>query len=139
VVVARIGNLGDNSFDWLRFVRRVLFPRVNRLELTFHTSELREICEKRSVAAAELGYAAARELAERLADIEAIDTVAELSLLLGEAIRDRSPTEKSLHLNSGFHVVFVSAHPLTAAATSRATDWKATTRMKITAIEPING
>jgi hypothetical protein len=77
------------------------------LELTFHTAELREICEKRSVAAAEFGYAAARELAERLADIEALDTVAELSLLRPEAICD--------------------------------TDWKTTSRMKITSIEPING
>lgn len=112
---------------------------VNCVELTFHTAELREICEKREVAAAELGYAAARELADRLADIEAIDTVAELSLLLGEAIRERSPTEKAVRLNSGFDVVLVSGHPLVAAATSNATDWTKTSRMKITAIEPING
>ena len=115
-----------------------MLPRVNRLELTFHTAEIREICEKRDVAAAELGYAAARELAERLADIEALDTVTELSLLLGDAICDRSATEKSLRLNSGFHIVFVSAHP-SPEATPKATDWKNTSRMKITAIEPING
>jgi hypothetical protein len=68
-----------------------------RLELTFQTAELRDICEKRTVAAKELGYAAARELAERLADIEALDTVSDLSLLLGDAICDRSPTEKNRH------------------------------------------
>jgi hypothetical protein len=109
------------------------------LELTFQTAELREICEKRTVAATELSYAAARELAERLADIEAIETVAELSLLVGEALHDRSPTEKSLRLNAGFHVIFVSAHPSAAGSTPKATDWKKTSRMKITAIEPING
>jgi hypothetical protein len=109
------------------------------LELTFQTAKLREICEKRSVAAAEFGYAAALELAERLADIEALDNVAELALLLGDAICDRSPIEKSLHLNCGFHVVFVSAHPSAVAAIPKATDWKKTTRMKITAIEPTNG
>jgi hypothetical protein len=109
------------------------------LELTFHTAELREICEKRDVAAAELGYSAARELAERLADIEALDTVANLSALIGEAICDRSPTEKSFRLNSGFDVVFVSAHPSPAESTAKATDWTKTSRMKITAIEPING
>jgi hypothetical protein len=117
----------------------VVLPRVNRLELTFHTAELREICEKRDVAAAELGYAAARELADRLADIEAIDTVAELSLLFGEAISERSPTEKYLRLNSGFDVVFVSGHPSAAATTSKTKDWIKTSRMKITGIEPING
>ena len=109
------------------------------MELTFHTAELREICEKRAVAAAELGYAAARELAERLADIEVLDTVADLSLLLGEAICDRGPAEKSLRLNSGFDIIFVSAHPPPAGATLKATDWTKTSRMKIMAIEPING
>jgi hypothetical protein len=108
------------------------------LELTFHTAELRDICEKRDVATAKLGYAAARELAEKIADIEALDTVADLSGLLGEAIRDRSPTEKSVRLNSGFDVVFVSAHP-PSGASPEATNWTETTRMKITAIEPING
>jgi hypothetical protein len=113
--------------------------KVNRLELTFHTAELREICEKRAVAAAELGYAAARELAERLADIEVLDTVDELCLLLGEAICDRSPTEKCLRLNSGFGVVFASAHPSPLDGAPKATDWKNTHRMKIMAIEPVNG
>ena len=109
------------------------------MELTFHTAELREICEKRSVATAELGYAVARELADRLADIEASDTVAELSSLLGDAIRDRSTTEKSIRLSSGVDVVFELAHPSHGGATSKATDWTKTSRMKITAIEPING
>jgi hypothetical protein len=110
-----------------------------RLELTFQTAELREICEKRDVATAELGYAAARELAEKLSDMEALDTVADLSALLGEAICDRSPTEKSVRLSSGFEIVFVSAHPLAAQAASDATDWTETRRMKIIAIEPGNG
>jgi hypothetical protein len=109
------------------------------LELTFQTAELREICEKRDVAVAKLSYAAARELAERLADIEALDTVADLSALLGEAICDRSPTEKSLRLNSGFDVVFASAHPSPADGAPKATDWTKTNRMKITAIERFNG
>lgn len=109
------------------------------MELTFQTAELREICEKRDVAAAELGYAAARELAERLADIDALDTVASLFELFGEAICDRSPTEKSLRLNSGFDVVFASAHPTPGRAAPKTTDWTRTSRMKITAIELVNG
>lgn len=139
VLVARIKNLGekDHSLCCVSSNARVS-PWINRLELTFQTAELREICEKRSVAVAKLGYAAARELAERLADIEALDTVADLSLLLPEALYDRSPTEKSLSL-TGFHVIFVSAHPSPAGATSKTTDWKKTSRMKITSIEPLNG
>jgi hypothetical protein len=107
------------------------------LELTFSTAELREICEKRSVAVAKLGYPAARELAERLADVEAADTVADLSVLLGEAMCDRSPTEKFLRLKTGFGVAFVSGHTA-HMETGKATDWSKTSRMKITAIECIH-
>jgi hypothetical protein len=53
------------------------------LELNFYAAELREICEKRAVAAAELGYGVARVLAERLADIEALDIGSELCDILG--------------------------------------------------------
>lgn len=108
------------------------------MELTFSTAELREVCEKRSVAVAKLGYSPARELAERLADVEAADTVADLSLLLGEAICDRSPTEKCIRLSAGFAVTFVSGHTA-HMETTEATDWSQTSRMKITAIEPIHG
>jgi len=109
------------------------------LELTFQTAKLREICETRSVAVAELGYAGARELADRLADIEAVDTVIELAQLLGETIQDRSAIAKSLRLESGFDIVFVSAHPtLQETGSSIAPDWKTITRIKITAIESVN-
>lgn len=113
--------------------------RVNWLELTFQTAELREICEKRAVATTELGYDAARELEGRLADMEALETVADLCQLLGEAILDRSATEKCLRLRAGFNIVFTSAHPRRPGAESKATDWEKTTRMKITAIEAVNG
>jgi hypothetical protein len=109
------------------------------LELTFQTAELRELCEKRAAATAELGRDAAGELADRLADIEALDNVAELSDLLGAAILDRNATEKSLRLDSGFSVVFTSGHPSPPGVAPTPTDWKKTTRMKIIAIEPTNG
>jgi hypothetical protein len=109
------------------------------LEITFHTAKLREICEKRDTAASELGYAAARELAERLADIEAVDTVSDLRALLGPIIADRSPTEKTIHLSLGLDVLFVSGHPSPPEGAPATTDWKKTSRMKITAIEATNG
>lgn len=113
--------------------------RASRLELTFHTAELRDICEKRTVAIAHLGYLPARELAERLADIEAAATIAELSELLGQAMSDRNQHEKRVHLNSGFDLILESAHPSLSESKPRATDWDKTTRMKVTAIEPANG
>ena len=110
------------------------------MELTFHTAELREICEKRDVAAAKLGYPAARELADRLADIEAVDTVTDLSQLLGdETICDSGTHEKTLHLKSGLHIVLVSAHTDAMSAPQKAPEWANTTRIKIMAIERSNG
>jgi hypothetical protein len=109
------------------------------LEITFQTAELREICEKRDVATLELGYAAARELADRLADIEAVDTVAELSQLLGELICEESLTERFVRLESGFRIFFVSAHREPVGSASQSTDWEKTSRVRIIAIEQING
>jgi hypothetical protein len=109
------------------------------LELTFHTAELRDICDKRAKATAQFGYAAGRELADRLADIEALDTVADLSLLLGEAICDRTPNEKVLHLDAGYDVIFVSAHPQRSKGAPKPTNWTTTSRVKIIAIEAANG
>src|SRR4029079_14083224 len=108
--VARIRDLLKCCPD-KQFFGRGVSSKVVRLEITFHTAKLREICEKRDTAASELGYAVARELAERLADVEVIDTVDELCALLGRLISDRSPTEKAIHLSPGFDVVFVSGHP----------------------------
>ena len=109
------------------------------MELTFQTAELREICEKRDVATLKLGYAAARELADRLADIEAVDTVAELSQLLGGLICEESPTKRFVRLKSEIRICFVSAHREPAGPASQATDWEKTSRVRIIAIEQING
>jgi hypothetical protein len=103
------------------------------LELTFLTAELRDVCEKREVAMARIGYAAARELAERLADIQAVDNVAELSQLLGDTVEDRTALKKAVRLAAGFEVMFESGH------THSNPDWASTSRIKIVAIEPGNG
>jgi hypothetical protein len=108
------------------------------LEITFLTADLREICENRHVAMATMGHDAARELAERLADIEAVETVEELSQLLGHAIGDFSATEKFIELQAGLHVRFGSAHPKDAGA-QRPIDWSKTSRVKILGIEKIDG
>lgn len=138
MLVARIESFGKNSAGKPCFSECASL-RVDVLDLTFQTAELREICEKRDVAVAELGYAAARELADRLADIEAVDTVAEFAKMLGEVVCDKTPTEKCFRLASGFNVVFVSAHPLRVQANLESTDWTKTIRIRITAIEAANG
>ena len=68
-------------------------PKVDRLELSSLTAEIREICAKRSEAAAKLGYAAAAELARVLSDIEAFDNIAEFNAMFGH---QRSPTRRKI-------------------------------------------
>lgn len=109
------------------------------MELTFCTARLREICEKRDAAISELGYTAARELEQRLADIVAFDTVAELAQMLGDLICDKGPTQKSIRLEAGFEVTFVSGHPAPKGGMRETTDWAKTSRMKIVGIGSING
>jgi hypothetical protein len=113
------------------------FPGTLWLEITFLTAELREICEKRDEAAASMGYDAARELADRLADIDAVDTVEELSQLLGPMIGQSSATEKFVLLQTGFRVCLGSGHPRDAGA-QQPIDWSKTSRLKILGIEKID-
>lgn len=105
------------------------------MELSFSTTELREICEKRGAAIAALGTAVALELDQRLADIEASDTVADLEALFPAEVRERSPSERVLRLRTGYRVVFRSGHVKTPLTSTGATDWERVTRMRILAIE----
>lgn len=105
------------------------------LELHFYTAEIREICAERGVATDKLGYGVARQLAERLADAEAVDTASELCDLLGDAVYDRAPNEKCIRLGSGAGLVFRSAHP----GAKTPTNWTMTTRMMIVSIGPLDG
>jgi hypothetical protein len=109
------------------------------LELSFSTTELRDICEKRMAAMDALGTAAALELEKRLADIEALETVADLASLFPDATVDRSPVERSLRLTTGQELVFRSGHATTPTTPTGATDWAKVNRMRIMAIEIDNG
>lgn len=108
------------------------------MELSFSTAEVREICEKRQAAIDAIGAATAAELAERLADIEAVGTAAELAGLFSDTIEQRSPTEFALLLNSGRRLVMRSGHAKTPMTDSGATDWEKVTRVKIVTIEAGN-
>jgi hypothetical protein len=111
-------------------------PKGDRLELSSSTAEIRDICEKRSVAAAKLGYAGAIELARVLADIEAFDTFAEFEAMFGGQISNRGEeSEKYFQMKSGALIIFRSGHPRNLGTQPTVTDWPRTTRLMITAIE----
>jgi len=84
------------------------------------------------------GRGAARELATRLADFAASTTVAELSDLFADDIVDRPPSERSLHLHTGYNLVFRSGHFTSPVDADGATDWTQVTRIQVVVLEPRN-
>ena len=103
------------------------------------TVELREICERRGAAIQALGSAVAIELAQRIADIVELKSVAELAALLPDDLADRSPSEKVLRLESPTSLVFCSGHVKTPLKSDGEIDWNKVSRIRITAIEARNG
>jgi len=110
-----------------------------RVELAFASAELRSICESRRKATAVLGLQAALELEQRLADLAALSTVAELDALFPAAVIEHSPAERSIRLEAGYSLVFCVGHIEVPRTSSGATDWAKVSRIKITALEPTNG
>lgn len=123
----------DDRIPWDKLER-------SQLELSFATSRIRDLCERREEAVSAMGLDAALELEQRLADIEAVDNAADLIALLSNEMAERSSYIWSLRLSSGHTLVLVSGHAKRRHVTSGgATDWGRVTRMRIEEIEGPNG
>jgi hypothetical protein len=110
-----------------------------RVELAFATVALREICESRRRATNLLGARLAYELAQRLADIDAAATVAELANLLPDDIVDRSESERALRIEAGYDLVFCVGHVEIPVLNEGSTDWTRVSRIRNTALEARDG
>jgi hypothetical protein len=110
-----------------------------RVELVFATVELRSICENRRRATAVIGADAARELSQRLADLMALATVADVADVFPADIIDRSPTERALRLKAGHDLIFCAGHVQVPIDEGGGTDWTRVSRIRITALETCNG
>jgi hypothetical protein len=106
-----------------------------RVEFAFGTVALRSLCEIRRRATTVLGAEAARELAQRLADLSALTTVAELADLFPDDIVDRSRSERALRLQAGNDLVFCAGHVEVPVLEDGSTDWTRVSRIKILALE----
>ena len=107
--------------------------------LNFQSEELRDICEKRSVATEVIGPTAALELAQKLADLAACETVSEFCSLNPDVVADISDTEKCIRLASGHQIKLRSGHPTYPDPPAEITNWSATTRVRIFCIEANHG
>jgi hypothetical protein len=140
VLVARITKLVNSNQRLLHRRNNAAYsqPKVLHLELPSSTAEIRDICEKRSVATAKLGYASALELARVLADFEAFDRYSEFEALFGSQVSNVSNSEKRIVLKTGVSIVFRSGHPRNLGTSAVATDWSKVSRLMIIAIESPN-
>ena len=107
-----------------------------RLELSFHSAELRAICVERDQAAAKLGYAAASELARILADIDAVDVFTEFSAMFGSRVSRAGDDKLRFRMKEGHSILFCSGLPQNLGDNPQPTDWSQVYRLMILAIEP---
>jgi hypothetical protein len=89
--------------------------------------------------ARQLGANVARELAQRLADISALSTAAELADLFSGDIVDRSPSERALRLEGGHELVFCAGHVEVPVMEDGSTNWAEVSRLRIVALEARRG
>jgi hypothetical protein len=109
------------------------------VELAFADTRLRSICESRKKARASLGATAARALEQKLAELDAFGTVAELLEMYEEDTHQRSPTEMAIRLTEGVDLIFCVGHVKVPQSSSGATDWSKVTRIRIAGLEQSNG
>jgi len=106
------------------------------MELSFATVELRSICEKRQKALGALGTLGSTELATRLSDLLASETVSEFAELFPDEVGMLPPDEFTIRLKSGFQLRLVAGHVDVPRLNSAATDWSQVSRVKLIALEP---
>jgi hypothetical protein len=141
-----LGGFIEPSSSGVESMERLIAPRwtspqwdQERVELAFATVELRSICESRRRATTVMGAEAARELAQRLADLAALTTVADLVDLFPADIIDRSPSERALCLQAGYDLTFSAGHVQVPTKEDGATDWAKVARIRINTLEARNG
>lgn len=107
------------------------------MELSFDTPEIREICEVREAATAALGDGRARDLAARLAEVEASDSFSELELLLGDQLELQHDDTYVLVLATGTAIKLCVGGATIPKTAGGGVDWGSVTRVRIVSIEPL--
>lgn len=126
--------MARNRFGQLQPNSAIDGPRRKRLEFTFQTARIKEICERRTFAIAELGSEAALDLERRLADIDACDNALEFRALCDDDLVELPGHRWTLHLAGKCRVELVVGHVKSRITETGATDWGKVTRLRIEAI-----
>lgn len=104
------------------------------MKIEFKNKLLRELCEKRAIAARKLGDACARKLHGRLADLEAAANVTELRAGNPHPLLGDRRGQFALDLSGGWRLVFAPANDPLPRREDASIDWS---RVTIVSIEYI--
>ncbi|MEO8022153.1 killer suppression protein HigA [Polaromonas sp.] len=97
------------------------------MEIKFKDQQLRELCEKKAVAAKKLGDNCARKLQTRLADIAANSRVTDLVAGKPHPLKGNRLGQFSLELAGGWRLVFAPANEPIPRRDDASIDWSAVT------------
>lgn len=101
------------------------------MEIKFKNKQLRELCEKRSVAVKKLGEVCARKLQTRLADISAALRVTDLVSGKPHPLKGDRLGQFALDLAGGWRLVFVPANEPIPRREDASIDWSEVTIVSI--------
>jgi toxin HigB-1 len=113
--------------------------KVNKLELSFESKELRTVCENEAQAKLELGATVAATLKRRLADMRAAASVKDLLVGHPRTLDGTHGQEMVIDLSEKHRLVFAANHiknPVTAAGD---VDWNRVSRIKMLRLEGTDG
>lgn len=109
------------------------------MELAFANREIRALCLSGHLAEEELGPQLAPILRRRLADLNAMANVSELSSMpYGFEALDRCDCQCLIKLRDGYALFFESGHGTTPSLENGLTDWSKVRRIKILGVEKRN-
>ena len=104
------------------------------MELAFESRELRSVCEQESTANEQLGTEIAKALRNRLADLRAATSIADLIVGNPRTIEAGAMACLCIDLGDGCQLVLRPNHPENPVTDSGSIDWPKVRRIKVTHI-----
>lgn len=105
------------------------------MEISFENKNLRRLCESQNRAKNQLGDISAQKLKNLLADLDALNNVAEMLSLRIHNLTIGKDGIFTIELAENSKIVFSANHLQTPLLTNKAVDWSKVTRIKILSLE----
>lgn len=105
------------------------------MNLAFATLTIRAVCECQATAEKQYGFAVARQLRSRLADLREVENILELPVGLQRGILGTPSDVCSIDLTDGYTLLVRANHANLPISKSGEIDWLEVSRVKIIRIE----